>query len=528
MSAMFGMGRPITNLGTQGAYLTNLDLPGRRPRAFYLVGLLLATFPAFAGYVMYSGRTEPAAYLPATYSVLAIVVVWIASKLGGGAPCNWLSGEVPFLLTFCVFHFTYLMYYSFGWVPLDDEVFLVPATVWRATLFCVLSLVAFLAAYELTGLRYRPLSQPPRIVPAPPGALGASKIIIAVCLAFMLSVMLSVGIGNLTEDYHLAYNIGGATGGRFFWLGVSLGVVGLCVYCSVSGLNKQKAMSGPGSALIATSMILVLLFMGKRSNFIYLAIVPALAFHYFQRRINAIGLVLLCAATMFVSTVIGLSRTTITLNVGRMYEEYKYQTEQSEEMGGVSRALMEFGATVKTVVIAMDLVPDQYPYWYGESYLGGFELVVPNVIPGYERGTTGGLGAFITETVFGSLENTHGRGGSIAMEAYVNFGFVGGLLSFAVLGVCFRMLYERFLRRPDLLRSALFLASASALMLWVRNTSYAVPRTMLWTLGLAWLLQRILSRRAAQAGATCADSTAAGWAGGVPGGGPAVRPGVTQ
>jgi len=490
---MFGISRTVTDWGARGAFLTDLDLPGRQPRALYLLGLLLATLPAIAGNMLYSGQTDNAAFLPATYSALAILVVWVLNKLLSPKPRNWLGGDTFFLALFWLFHFTYLVYYSFDWVLYDVEVFLVPATVWRATLFCVLSLVVFLAAYEMTGWRYPPLREAPRLMPAPPGTLLVGKVLVTLCLVFMLGVLLSVGVGTLMTDYRSLIRIGMTTGGRFFFLGLSLGAVALAIYCGASGLNHFKAMSGPVWFVIGSALTVLPLLLGDRGGFIFLAAVPVLAFHYFQRRVGLPILIVLMIALLFISTVVAISRNTITMDVTKMYAEYKYRAGEASG-NALDRALVEFGTSIKTVVVAMDLVPRQYPYWRGRSYWGSLMIAIPNVIPGQIRAGEG-LGEWLNDVAYGT-NRTSGRGGSIAMEAYVNFGYVGGILSFALLGVCFRALYERFLRRPDLLRIVLFFAANSSIMLWVRNTSFVMPRTMLWALGAAWLIQTFFKRPA--------------------------------
>jgi hypothetical protein len=75
------------------------------------------------------------------------------------------------------------------------------------------------------------------------------------------------------------------------------------------------------------------------------------------------------------------------------------------------------------------------------------------------------------------------------MEAYVNFGFIGGVISFLFLGGFYRFLYERFLARPNFVRTVLLLASISALMIWMRNTSLVYTRTFVWAMIAPWAVQ---------------------------------------
>jgi oligosaccharide repeat unit polymerase len=75
------------------------------------------------------------------------------------------------------------------------------------------------------------------------------------------------------------------------------------------------------------------------------------------------------------------------------------------------------------------------------------------------------------------------------MEAYMNFGVIGGIFFFILLGKFCRTLYERFLVKPDFLRTVMVLAFTSSFMLWTRNTFITGIRSLAWTFLLAWILQ---------------------------------------
>ena len=479
--------RPVLDLKDRGAWLTNLDVPGRRPGPILVVGTTLCVLASWISWRQYPGAPTPGAFLPMVLSILAMLAIWFVNKLVGEKPQNWLSPDVVFVLMFSVFHFSYIVYYAFGLVIYDHEVFFNPEKAPNAVFFSQCCLAAFLVAYELAGALYPLRRTAAQLTPCDRRIIPASQAIVVTAIVFMLTAMVSVGIGRLMRDYSLLIEIGYTPLGRFFWVAHSLGVVGLILHCAASGLTRRRAVSGLLFPIFALGFIVFVLLLGDRGGFIQLAIIPLVAFYYFQNKIRwrwAAGMVL---ALMFAMGVVGAARTRITLDVHGMLQEYQVQAARAEH-DFVSRTLVEFGFSLKTVVIAMDLVPAQHPYWLGRSHLDGLQYVVPNVIPGLVRGG-GGLVVWLNEEAFGSGRWTHGRGGSIAMEAYVNFGFLGGIVWFVGVGALYRIAYERFLARPNLIRAVLLFAAIVCLMLWVRNSSMLVPRLLLWPLVTAWILQ---------------------------------------
>lgn len=81
------------------------------------------------------------------------------------------------------------------------------------------------------------------------------------------------------------------------------------------------------------------------------------------------------------------------------------------------------------------------------------------------------------------------------MEAYLNFGAIGGAMAFVILGAAIQWLYLRMRLRGTIMATALYLATMSSLVLWMRNTVVLVPRTVLWTVLLAAVVERLVSRR---------------------------------
>lgn len=484
---MYHKQKPIL-VDSGAAYLSNLDIAGRRTSILFILFLLLMGFAAATAYIPCQGKSNSAVFIPQLLCIFAILLVWGGRKFLALPPRNILSPDVIFVSMFCVFHFGYITLYASHLADWDDEVFWAPEKTLKAVLFCIWCLILFLIGYELPGNRYSRKPIDSQITPCSHLCLLAGKIFIVVTILFFWGVLFASGIRNLLSDYQLLIKVGGLTAwGRFFWLAHDLGVIGIVLYCTTSAILYRKAMSGILFFCLSWFYMFSILLLGDRGGFIQVAIIPIVVFHYFQRKIKfywilGIGLVL-----FFIMTVIGITRTLAVLDVKQIAQEYQY-VQQEEQVNPITRAFLEFGSSIKTVDIAMTLVPEQHPYWYGKSYVDGLFLLIPNIIPGFIRTQENSVGAWVTETAFGSLQSTHGRGGSIAMEAYLNFGFLGGAVFFVFLGYGYRVLYERVLCKPTFLRIAVFLGFTAGLVLWMRNTANVFYRPFVWTFLAAWII----------------------------------------
>ena len=477
--------RPIV-IDNNIPYLINLDIPGRKTSVLFIIQL--AVLGAFSSlfYMIFRTETSPIAFLPQSICLFLLLLTIGLRKFLTPRPHNILSPDIIFISMFCVFHFGYIVLYSLKMVEWVPEVFWAPDKVMVAVLFCTWCLIFFLIGYELPGTRFANSEPCHVVVSCSPILIQISQTIIFVALFFFWLTLFSVGISRVLSDYEILINVGIISfWGKFFWLAHDLGVIGIAMYCASSAVVAQKTMHGFLFKMLTFMYIVGLLVLGDRGGFIQVFIIPVIVFHYFQRRIKLMWIALLVVILLVVMAIIGITRTMTGQNPAGVVSEYRAVQKDSQH-NVLTRSILEFGASLKTVVIAMDLVPSRHPYWYGTSYLESSTVVVPNIIPGIIRESKG-VDAWLTETAFGSLQATHGRGGSIAMEAYMNFGFIGGVLFFALIGYCYRWLYERVLSCPNFMKIVTFLGVTAGLTLWMRNTMGLFVRPAVWTVIFAWI-----------------------------------------
>jgi len=448
---------------------------------------------SIVGNALYRGpfQDQKSLIFPISCAILTLAFIIAEKAAAEGNRRDLLSPDLVFLLMFFVFHFSYIVLYSLGISDYNKEVFYNPDTVPRAIFFCVFCLNAFLLGYG------RPVGYPNKMSVSDGRAkvarvLFLSKILILTALLMFWLPIIFLG-REAFSDYELLINIGVASPlGRFYWLGQYLGVVAVILYCTCNGFLFKKVLHGPFTLLMFFYLGSFLL-VGDRGGFIYMGICPVLAYNLFQKRINTRNFLSIILCILIAFPIIAFARTRSIFNPIRMFGEY------SEERGRsfIVDALDELGSTLKTVTITMHFVPERYEYWWGSSYIYSLSLVIPSIKG--TRSQVGSPGAWLTEIAFGDLEKTHGRGGSIAMESYRNFGIAGGAFFFLLLGFGVKKAYLAFTKKTSLLTAVLFFSIMAALSLWIRNTSAIFPRTIIWSLFVlvvsSWIASLNLRKR---------------------------------
>jgi len=480
--------RPVLDLPGQRSLLDNLDVPGREVRILYVVGLFLAVLVAWVNYSIKVDEWDRSAFIPMVFSLMVLLVLWVIHKHAGRAPRNWLSPDVMFVAAFFTVHFTYIILYAFGVVPLDSEVFIAPSKVLRATFFCICCLSAFLIGYEVIGGLFRTKASAPKLMPVAPTVISISKFLIIVAIVFFWTTLFAHGLQRMLTDRQLLLNIGLKRGGRFYFVSRDIALVSIAIYCASSGLLHRTFMAGKVFWIFPFGYLLGLLAFGDRGGFVRIAPAPIIAFHYFQRRIKIRWVIAGTLVLFFVMGVLALTRDIVMLDIQKVTKVY-IEERQTEGHNIITRTALEFGVSLKMVVAAMKFVPETHPYWYGKSYLDSLPIVVPNILPGPVR-MPGGVDVWLNDVAFGHIR-THGRGGSIAMEAYTNFGFIGGLLVFVLLGGFYRSLYEMFLAKPGFTETVILMGATCGLMWWTRNTMSLYIRPLVWSTLAALILGRL-------------------------------------
>lgn len=420
---------------------------------------------------------------------LAVAVTVVVRKMLTPRPRNWLAPEVLFLGTYWVFHFGYLTPYSFGWIDPVKLFIPYPRLFPSSVLLIYVSLLAFLIGYELAA-RQRVCHDLDRTTVGalwvPVGKAIAVVGVIAQLIGLAMAgfdLLFSLGYGLLSNMYRYADP-------RLFGIGQYMLPIGLTIACCASAARDRTLVKGWFFRIgIGGFAVLTLLF-GDRGIFLTYALPVILSYQYFAKRIRLRWLVSAAVTAILIFGVLGLGRRTASANPADLVDE-----AFAEGAVGVVlfSALSEMGGSMRTVALTMNLVPDPYPYWYGESLWDSVVSVLPN-LGASARLRYLGPDSFITHETYGYGKHVAGVGFSIAAEGYINFGWAGPAL-LLLIGIGARYIHDSVVIRPTLMRMVLLITMSSCLVMWIRNWSMIMVRPMVWTLLLVWLLQGLLGSR---------------------------------
>ena len=182
--------------------------------------------------------------------------------------------------------------------------------------------------------------------------------------------------------------------------------------------------------------LMTCLFSGNRSDLLTAVALPIMLVIIYKHSKNRISGTLKIIVGMTFILIVGLSlalfRSGNSANFISIIQEFIYGNTFCDMRDGAF-ILFGYGRMYDT-------------YLYGKTYLAGLISFVPSFISEYKR--TWGWGYFSTATLFGMPNHYGFRGGSYC-EAYLNFGYIGVIISAIILGrwMAYReRLFESFLK----------------------------------------------------------------------------------
>lgn len=409
-------------------------------------------------------------------SLILLVVFFFFKKLINKDNTDWFAVDTIFVLVFYLFHYGYLYLYFLGFQEYDSEVFWDSRYIYKSisllSVCCASFLLGFFLLSNNTQINHKKL-----VINNIYGVYFLSKVI--VLLSFLMFWLPLLSVASLVfSDYKALTSVGTLSPiGKLYWVGQYVGVVSLALYYLCKARLGEKFISDFFS-IIPFFYIIGYFLIGDRGGFLFYSVIPLVIYNMFFRRINISKAIIVGMIVLGASAIIATSRVESNYNPIDAYSSFKDKKEDNFLIEAVS----EFGKSFKTVPIVMSYIPEQYDYWYGRSYLDAFLIIFPSI---FEVRTSQSIAAWLTSTAFG--EDTYGRGGSITMESYGNFGGIGSIFFFIFLGCLSGYLYNRYRFSGNLIYAVAYVALVSSLCLWMRNSSSVVFRTVIWSIVICWI-----------------------------------------
>lgn len=220
---------------------------------------------------------------------------------------------------------------------------------------------------------------------------------------------------------------------------MNMGVIATLVWiCSQAGALRNPIFW----MLAASSLVLAYLCDGKRSSFIYPAILILLCWMMRNRKVPYLRLAIAATAAFFLIGLLGLVRSSNWSDMNNLNLD-AFQETSIAEMG--SRSLDEFArrsGSQSSYFAILAKVPQEEDMLYGRTYLEWTLRFVPRQLwPEKPRG----VDVQANQTFFGA---DWGLPAGPVGEAYWNFHLPGVLVVFFLLGVFKRWLADLLLRYP--------------------------------------------------------------------------------
>ncbi|MGR3899680.1 oligosaccharide repeat unit polymerase [Psychrobacter sp. 1176_08] len=407
---------------------------------------------------------------------LLLLIIYLLSKIVNKKSIDWTAIDNIFIVLFYVFHFSYIYLYFLDMSEYDSEVFWDSRYIYQSIYFLTIAASSFLIGFNIIVKDISLISKDNNNFNYKSLYDVSKFFIIFAFLSFWLPIVSIISLAF--SDYKSLISVGAISPiGKLYWIGQYVGVGALAIYY-ISRVKINKPLIGGISSYFAIAYILGYLVIGDRGGFIFYAVIPLIIYNIFYKKINLLKGVVIGVSVLSVSSILAVSRVNSIYNPIKAYEAYSKTASNNI----IVSALEEFGKSFKTIPLIMSYIPEQYDYWYGKSYYESLLIIFPNL---FGNRVSESISTWLTETAFG--KDTYGRGGSILMESYGNFGLYGSVLFFIILGLISGKLYNKYKYSSNIYWMIAYIAFVASLCMWMRNSSAVVLRTVIWSLLMVWI-----------------------------------------
>lgn len=277
----------------------------------------------------------------------------------------------------------------------------------------------------------------------------------------------------------------------------NLSIIGFCLLIISLKYDTRKQIR-----VLAIIMIYFLLLMlsGRRSeNVVYICILAFFFIKTYNKKMNGLKVAaIIILAYLFLNFLFTIvySRTQVgSQDIFSFADSFK---EVLKERNIFVEALREYGNTGYTAVCVPTFWLKKYLPTYGISLVESCMAILPNI---------GGLPGRITElgNFAVQLQKTQmlsklytNIGGSIIGELLFNFGNIGGVISFIVVGFIIARINNRsrqLLRNHQFLKLAYYIPGMVAMLYWIRDVFGGGIRTVVWGCLFVYIANKIVVER---------------------------------
>jgi len=452
-------------------------------------GFLIATFIAGWGFIAVAaiwqiqGRTSDSALALTSGTLLAASLILSRYALG----LAFTSGAMLYLSLFGLFHLGLVVPWALGVYDIARMPFFAPYGLPRAIALITYSIVSYhlgMIIASCTGPRSeKPFGDDASNLEDPKIFLTGSLLFLGAVIAFVTGLIHLDPSGYHRLTYSDFFRLRTESDPRLFGTGITIAAIGLCL--AAAGASREWIRI---TLLGACLWVLMLFYLGFRGPALIAGVVVYTVAK--KKRVNfPKWLPWATAAVLLIAIPI--------MRIAR--EEPLDERSLDVSMNGfnVLDGPAEMGASIRPLIEITGLVGPKN-YRYGRTYLSALKGIVPNLTLRWESPATESFDDLppshwlIAVVDPWTYRNNGGMGFSAVAEPYMNFGIVGVIGYFFLLGYLLVRLDRVSIHSPYALACwALVLGP----LLWTTRNDFAnFFRPAVWglcCLGLIWLVSRI-------------------------------------
>lgn len=254
-----------------------------------------------------------------------------------------------------------------------------------------------------------------------------------------------------------------------------LSVVMISTYMIIQLLTGYRAM-----AIIP--MLLIIYGLSEKSKFLQIKNNKKM-----KRRIR-----LLCILTLLIIIVV-FPAVRATRNSGGI-SNLTFTEIFSVENNEIFSTINDMGKSMQTVIYTQKLVPTDYPFRYGVSYLMNLTEIIPNFFwTRHPAEVYGSLGRWLTKIVDPSFYEFGGAlGYSCVAEAYINFSWIGIIAVAFLLGVIITKVENCVENNSYAVSYASWVIVANYLLMYPRGELSTIVRGFFWYMLIPLIFTKLI------------------------------------
>jgi oligosaccharide repeat unit polymerase len=257
----------------------------------------------------------------------------------------------------------------------------------------------------------------------------------------------------------------------------------------ISNADKNRAIPNCKIPILVLGIVLImLLVLGDRSEFIYTLAVVMFAYTRYYKKISLPVLVIGVLSIAFLMSAVQIARTANERSLSHISEIVMSESNDISAIEGLNG----ISASGGVLLGAVTAVPEKHDYFYGDLKFVELLGIIPFgraiFLDNESIGKYGTSSDFLTWFILGPNSST-GTGTTIVADLYIDFGPAGVVLGLVLLGFIANHISKSVVKNNSLTSAVVFCYFAGLLVMLPRYSFLMIIRGLLWPALFLWILK---------------------------------------